>query len=80
MKKLLTVAGMAALLAGCYSARNDYPSASGSSTADQYTYRGQYGTLGPSAAQTNYFGPVNEGPESALGPSTPSGGTLRETR
>ncbi len=81
MKKLLTLAGIAALLAGCYSIRNDYPPASGSSTADENVYTGsdQHGTLGPTMVQTN-FTPVNSGVEAAMPPGSASGGALRQTR
>jgi len=96
MKKVLTLAGIAALLAGCYSTRSDYyppaagsstyyyPPETGSDTNGFYTYSEQYPypyrTLGAVVIHTNTFGPVNMGPEAALGPGTPSGGTLRETR
>ena len=59
---------------GCSTTRTDRD-ARGSATGDTDSYRGS-DTLIEGAnrgVNTNYFGPVNAGPEAARGPGTPSG-------
>jgi hypothetical protein len=61
-------------LVGCYTNRD----AQGRPEQEPAVYRGGEGSdeliSGPNrGVNTNYFGPVNSGPEAAWGPGTPSG-------
>jgi len=76
--KIALMVCAAATLAGCYTDR----SAQGRSDQQPGVYRGS-GTSdelieGPNrGVNTNYFGPVNSGPEAAWGVGTPSGSSIR---
>jgi len=64
----------AAVLVGCATNHDD---GRGTAPGDYGTYRGTRDDAlleGPNrGVNTNYFGPVNAGPEAARGPGTPSG-------
>ena len=64
--KYAFIACAAAALVGCYTADEDRgrPGSNDDSGLIEGTSRG---------VNTNYFGPVNSGPEAARGPGTPSG-------
>ena len=78
----------AAAFVGCstYDNRYDNRDAQGRPQTEYGTYGPYYGSSSPASREpgiieglnrgvnTNYFGPVNSGPEAALGPGTISGG------
>ena len=75
----LMACAAAAALVGCATTDNDRSNARGAASNEPITYENDNDTADPvitgpnRGVNTNYFGPVNSGPEAARGPGTPSG-------
>ena len=77
IKHVLLACAAAAVLTGCYTAHQDYDAQGRPYYGEDGIYHGTYEEPVIDGlnrgVNTNWFGPVNSGPEAASGVGTPSG-------